>query len=111
MMDFAFLILDSILASLFSRGVIKEPRYLNLVTKWIQLLSGRIRFSGIRFFSTWEMASLRVAEKKNRHSVLDFVVGQPICMVRPKRAKCLFSWTRAEWSSCLFVKMKKLLST
>jgi hypothetical protein len=34
MMDFAFLILDSIFGVLFSRGVIKEPRYLNLVMKW-----------------------------------------------------------------------------
>jgi len=32
-MDFAFLILESISASSFSKDVIKEPRYLNVVTK------------------------------------------------------------------------------
>jgi hypothetical protein len=80
MMDFAFLILDSISASSFSRGVIKEPKYLNLVNKMDLTL------------------------------VLDFVVGEPMCMVRPKHANCLFSWTGAKWSSCLFVKMEKLSS-
>ncbi len=33
MKDFAFLILDAILASSFSSDLIKEPRYLTLVTK------------------------------------------------------------------------------
>ena len=33
MIDFAFLILTSISVSLFRRGVMKEPRYLNLLSK------------------------------------------------------------------------------
>ncbi len=84
MMDFFILIS----AYLFRGGVIKEPRYLNLVMKWIWLLSGRIKFSGSRVFSTRCMARLRLAGK-NMHLVLDFVVVESICMVRPKHAKCL----------------------
>jgi hypothetical protein len=45
------------------------------------------------------------------HSVLDFELSLPRCIVRRNLAKCLFSWVIASWSSWKFWKRKKLLST
>jgi hypothetical protein len=72
----------------------REPRYLNLVTKCIWPSLGGIKLSGSRLLSSWKIAKFRVAGK-NIHSVLDFVVEEPMCIDSPKHAQCLFSRIRA----------------
>ncbi len=80
------------------------------IEEWIHQLSGRVKSSRTRFFSTLSEPCLRVA-KKNRHSDLDLTVIEPTCMIDPKHAKCSFNMSMALWSSCHFEKMKKLSLT
>ena len=86
--DFAFLILVSISVSSFRRGVMMEPRYLNLLTKWTFLLLVSRMSSGKMLFSKSFLACLSDAGK-NMASDLDFTVFDPRCIIRPKREKCL----------------------
>ncbi len=106
-MDFAFLILASISASSFRRGVMSDPRYLNLLVNWTLALSCRTKSPGS---SVCDLASFKDAGK-NITSDFDLVEDVPRCIVSPKCRKCLFSTLIASCSSFLFWKMKKLSST
>jgi hypothetical protein len=55
-------------------------------------------------------ACLRL-DGKNIASDFDLVLGDPRCIIKPKRAKCLSSSIMACSSCCLVWKRKKLSST
>jgi hypothetical protein len=69
-----------------------EPRYLNLWTKWTLFSLGKMRSPGriLVPFKTSVLACFREAGK-NMASDLDLEVLDPMCIVRPKRAKWAFN--------------------
>ena len=72
----------------------KEPRYLNLLTKWTFLLSDRMMSSGRILFSKSYFACFRDAGK-NMASDFDLIELDPRCMMSPNREKCLSRWIMA----------------
>jgi hypothetical protein len=97
-MDFAFLIIASISASSFRRGVISEPRNLNLLVNWTLAPSDRTISSGS---SVCNLASFKDAGK-NIASDFDLGERDPRHIVSPKHEKCLFRTLIVTCSLLLF---------
>ena len=108
--DLAFFILACISVSSFSSGVIKEPRYLKDLVKLMRTLLGKSRSSRMVAFEDSSFACFRVGGK---YMASDFErrVFDPVCIMRPKRAKCLTIRGVAVFRSSMESKRKKLSST